>query len=138
MVAKGADTFWEVYVPGNDRLSPYDNHLINSYCHAVVLVVFGETKRREIGEAVDMVDIALQIALHLEGGTPGLKGEHRLPIKPEIALPEMVVEDLVDPHILEIFFGSKEEFGQLFLRSGIQGEIVAGLRILAAVKGRPA
>lgn len=34
MVAKGADTFWEVYVPGNDRLSPYDNYLINSYCHA--------------------------------------------------------------------------------------------------------
>jgi hypothetical protein len=34
MVKKGADTFWEVYVPGDDRLSPYGNHLINSYCHA--------------------------------------------------------------------------------------------------------
>lgn len=34
MIKKGADTFWEVYVPGDDRLSPYDCHLMNSYCHA--------------------------------------------------------------------------------------------------------
>lgn len=34
MVQKGADTFWEVYVPGNERLSPYNSHLMNSYCHA--------------------------------------------------------------------------------------------------------
>jgi hypothetical protein len=34
MVKLGADTFWEVYVPGDDRLSPYNSHLMNSYCHA--------------------------------------------------------------------------------------------------------
>jgi hypothetical protein len=34
MVRKGADTFWEVYVPGDERLSPYKSHLMNSYCHA--------------------------------------------------------------------------------------------------------
>ncbi len=34
MVKKGADTFWEVYVPGDDQLSPYKSHLMNSYCHA--------------------------------------------------------------------------------------------------------
>lgn len=34
MVAKGADTFWEVYDPHNDFLSPYGSHVINSYCHA--------------------------------------------------------------------------------------------------------
>ncbi len=34
MVAKGADTFWEVYVSGDDRLSPYGNQLMNSYGHA--------------------------------------------------------------------------------------------------------
>jgi alpha-L-rhamnosidase len=34
MVTKGADTFWEVYDPGNDFLSPYKSHLVNSYCHA--------------------------------------------------------------------------------------------------------
>jgi hypothetical protein len=34
MVKKGAVTFWEVYVPGDDFLSPYKSHLMNSYCHA--------------------------------------------------------------------------------------------------------
>jgi len=34
MVKKGADTFWEVYDPNNELLSPYNFHPINSYCHA--------------------------------------------------------------------------------------------------------
>ncbi|MDR1379932.1 MAG: glycoside hydrolase [Tannerella sp.] len=34
MVRKGADTFWETYDPGNDLISPYGFHPMNSYCHA--------------------------------------------------------------------------------------------------------
>jgi len=34
MVEKGASTFWEVYDPENDHLSPYGDHHMNSYCHA--------------------------------------------------------------------------------------------------------
>lgn len=34
MVNKGADTFWEVYDPSNDFVSPYNSFLVNSYCHA--------------------------------------------------------------------------------------------------------
>jgi alpha-L-rhamnosidase len=34
MIKKGADTFWEVYVPDDDLKSPYNSYLINSYCHA--------------------------------------------------------------------------------------------------------
>jgi alpha-L-rhamnosidase len=34
MVKKGADTFWEVYDPGNEFLSPYNFYPVNSYCHA--------------------------------------------------------------------------------------------------------
>lgn len=34
MVNKGADTFWEVYDPNNDEISPYGFFPINSYCHA--------------------------------------------------------------------------------------------------------
>ena len=34
MVEKGADTFWEVYNPENEMLSPYNSILVNSYCHA--------------------------------------------------------------------------------------------------------
>jgi alpha-L-rhamnosidase len=34
MVKKGADTFWEVYDPSNEYLSPYNFFPVNSYCHA--------------------------------------------------------------------------------------------------------
>ncbi|RYY23553.1 MAG: glycoside hydrolase [Chitinophagaceae bacterium] len=34
MIEKGADTFWEVYDPKNDFISPYNSFLVNSYCHA--------------------------------------------------------------------------------------------------------
>ena len=34
IVQKGADTFWEVYDPNDDCRSPYNSHLVNSYCHA--------------------------------------------------------------------------------------------------------
>jgi len=34
MVKKGADTFWEVYDPKDDFLSPYKFFPVNSYCHA--------------------------------------------------------------------------------------------------------
>jgi hypothetical protein len=34
MVQKGADTFWEVYDPNDDFLSPYNFFPVNSYCHA--------------------------------------------------------------------------------------------------------
>lgn len=34
MVRKGADTFWEVYDPNDDFISPYNFYPVNSYCHA--------------------------------------------------------------------------------------------------------
>lgn len=34
MIRKGADTFWEVYDPKDEFLSPYGFFPVNSYCHA--------------------------------------------------------------------------------------------------------
>jgi len=34
MVSRGANTFWEVYVPDNALFSPYGDPLVNSACHA--------------------------------------------------------------------------------------------------------
>ena len=34
MARLGADTFWEVFVPGDHRAGPYRTPLMNSYCHA--------------------------------------------------------------------------------------------------------
>jgi alpha-L-rhamnosidase len=50
MVDVGADTFWEVYDPADDFISPYGSHLINSYCHAwsCTPVYFLRKYRREL------------------------------------------------------------------------------------------
>lgn len=34
MIEKGADTYWEVYVPSDREISPYNNFVMNSGCHA--------------------------------------------------------------------------------------------------------
>ncbi|MBQ6809450.1 MAG: sugar hydrolase [Clostridia bacterium] len=34
MVKLKADTFWEVYVPNDQKISPYGDNIINSMCHA--------------------------------------------------------------------------------------------------------
>ncbi len=34
MVAQGADTFWEIYVPTDNSVSSADDAMINSFCHA--------------------------------------------------------------------------------------------------------
>ena len=34
MVEKGADTFWEIYVPSDATTTCYDDHMMNSFCHA--------------------------------------------------------------------------------------------------------
>ena len=34
MIQAGADTFWELYNPANEKESPYGSHCVNSYCHA--------------------------------------------------------------------------------------------------------
>jgi alpha-L-rhamnosidase len=33
MIERGATTFWEIHDPERPFLSPYGNHLVNSYCH---------------------------------------------------------------------------------------------------------
>lgn len=34
MIQRGADTFWELYDPENEKESPYGDVRVNSYCHA--------------------------------------------------------------------------------------------------------
>ena len=34
MLRAGADTFWELYDPGDPLASPYGSRAINSFCHA--------------------------------------------------------------------------------------------------------
>ncbi len=50
----------------------------------VVLIVFCKLERFEVGKAAYMVDEALNVQFHFKGGVPFLKGEHGLPVQPEV------------------------------------------------------
>ena len=77
--------------------------------HALVLIVLCEAERAEIGESVNVMDIAAEVALHLKSARPALEGEHRLPIEPEIRTPEAVGKNVRDLLVLKILFGREEE-----------------------------
>ena len=64
--------------------------------HGLILVVLREAQRREVGQSADVVDIALDIELHLQRAVPVLKGEHRAPVEPEVGIEHLVVEEVGD------------------------------------------
>ena len=106
--------------------------------HALILVVFGEAQGAEVGQAVDVMHIAAEVALHLQRARPALEGEHRLPIEPEIRAPEGVGQDVGDLLILQILLRRQEELGQRHGRVLVQLKFFVGVRVLAAFHGRAA
>ena len=34
MIRKGTDTFWEIYNPADEEVSPYGSIVVHSFCHA--------------------------------------------------------------------------------------------------------
>ena len=57
------------------------------------------------GRPPDVVDIALDIELHLECAVPVFKGEHRAPIEPEIGIQDLVIEEVGDLLVLQLLVG---------------------------------
>ena len=55
---------------------------------ALILVVFGKTKSREIRKSVDVMDITAEVTLPFKGTRPFLESKPGLPLEPEIGLPE--------------------------------------------------
>jgi len=51
MLKRGATTFWEVFDPSEEKLSPYGSHLVNSYCHAWSCTPAYFLRRSPAGEA---------------------------------------------------------------------------------------
>ena len=70
--------------------------------HGLILVVLGEAQRLEVGQTADVVDIALDIELHLQGAVPVFKGEHRAPVEPEVGVQHLVVEEVGDALVLKL------------------------------------
>ena len=106
--------------------------------HRLVLVIAGEAEGGEIGEPIDMVDVPLQVTLHLQGAAPFLEGEHGLPVEPEVGFVEVLVEAIADLLVFEFLLRGQEEFEKLFLGLLVQGEVMSGGELMAAVVRRPA
>ena len=106
--------------------------------HALVLVVLREAQRAEVGQAVDVVDVAAEIALHFERARPALERKHRLPIEPEVRVPEGVGQHIGDLLVLKILFGGHEQLGERHRRRLVQLKLLVGVRVLATVHGRAA
>ena len=103
--------------------------------HGLVLVVACEAQRGEVRQAGDMVDVALDVQLHLEGGMPVLKGEHGAPVHPEVGVQHLVVEEVGDGLVVEVLVRREEEPHDLHRRLVRQAELAVGVGILAALLG---
>ena len=105
---------------------------------ALILVQLGEPEGAEVGQTVDVVDIAAEVALHLQGTGPALEGEHGLPIEPEVGLPEGVRQYIGNFLALQILFRGDEQLGQGHGRFLVQVELLVSVGVIAAVDRSPA
>ena len=98
--------------------------------HRLVLVVFGEPKRPEIRKPADMVDIALEVELHLQGAVPVFKGEHGAPVEPEVRGKHLIVEHIGDALFVQLLVRGEEELHDLHAALVRQAEPAVGVGVL--------
>ena len=82
-----------------------------------------------------MVDIATQITLHFQSTGPTLESKHRLPVEPEIRVPEGLRQNIRYLLVLQILFRGHEQFGQRQSRILVQLELLVGVCVFTAVDG---
>ena len=77
--------------------------------HRLILVIPGKAQSLKVGQTTDVVDIPLEIELHLQSAVPVFKGEHGPPIQPEVAFKDLVVKDVGDALVLQVLVGGEEQ-----------------------------
>ena len=106
--------------------------------HGLILVVFGKAQGGEVGQAADVMDIALDIELHLQSTVPVLEGEHGAPVQPEVAAEHLVVEEVADALVLQLLVGGEEQLHDLHGTLVGDIELAVGMGIFATVHRGPA
>ena len=101
--------------------------------HGLVLVVPGEAQSREVGQAAQMVHEAGDVALHLKGRVPILKGEHGAPVQPEVRVQHLIGEVLGDDLVLQLLFRGEEQVHDFHAGFVGQVELVVSMGVLAAI-----
>ena len=100
-----------------------------------VLVIAGKAQGGKVRQTTDMVDIALEVQLHLQRAVPVLEGEHGAPVHPEVGVEHLVIEEIGDLLILQLLVRGEEQLHDLHGTLIGQAELAIGVGILAAVDG---
>ena len=103
--------------------------------HGLILVVLGEAQGGEVGQAADMVDIPLDIELHLQRAVPVLEGEHGAPVQPEVGIEHLVIEEIGDLLVLQFLVGGEEQLHDLHSTLVGDAELAVGVGVLSALLG---
>ena len=104
----------------------------------LILVVAGKAQGGEVGQTADVVDIALEVELHLQCAVPVLEREHGAPVHPEVGAEDLVVEDVGDFFVLQLLVRGEEELQDLHAALVRQAEPAVGVGIPALLFGRTA
>ena len=103
--------------------------------HALVLVIFGKTECTEIRKSVNMMNITAKITLHFQSTGPTLECEHRLPVKPEVCLPEGIRQHIRNLLSFQILLRCNKQLGKCHCGFLIQLKLLIGVGILTTVYG---
>jgi hypothetical protein len=80
---------------------------------------------------------SMKIQLELKRRMPLLKGEHRTPVQPKVAVKKLVSDNFIDPLVLHLLTGSKKHLHEILLCTLAQREAPVGVGVLAPVDRHP-
>ncbi len=106
--------------------------------HGFILIIFGETQSCEVRQSTDMVNVTLDIELHLQCAVPVFKREHGSPVQPEVGIQYLIVKDIRDTLILQILIRREEQIHDLHRALIRDRKLAVRVCILSAINRRSA
>ena len=95
--------------------------------HRLVLVVAREAQCGEVRQAADVVDEAVDVAVHLERRLPVFEREHGAPVQPEVRIEHLIVEVVGDLLVRKFLFRRQIKLEDL--HDGLVGEAELPVRV---------
>ncbi|MNC21153.1 hypothetical protein D3C75_691220 [compost metagenome] len=102
-----------------------------------ILIVLGKLEGGEIRQSANMMNETGNVPAHLCGAVPGLKGEHGLPIQPEVRVEEVLAEHIGNLHIVQGFLWSEEQLDNFHGGFFGQGKLAVRMGAFPAVNNGP-
>ncbi len=117
------------------KVCPVGLQVVDHRSHEVrELIASAELQGGQIRQPSDVVDEAVHVQLHLEGGVPVFEGEHRAPQAPEVRVQDIIGENVLDGLVLQGLIGHQHEVRELHrcLLAEVELAVVVSL---SAVRG---